>query len=330
MKIVQFEQPGPAEVLRLVDVPMPKPAAGEVLVKAQWIGVGIPDILIRSGTYSWMPSLPCTPGTEMSGTIEAVGPDVTDLVVGQPVIVSARERKQRGGCYAEYVAVEQTAVYALPHGIDMEGAASLANYQVAWHLLWSAARARAGDTALLYAAAGGVGNAFVDLARGAGLKVIGVVSNAEKAAFAREIGCMAVINRKSEDVGERVRELTGGRGVDLIIDPVGGPTFLRHFDMLAPLGMIVQYGHLGGKTEVDLAGAIRSNFGHSPAVRAFSMHSFDDWPEKRREATDDLIRQLAQGKIRPRIHARMPLADAAAAHRALEAGEALGKILLKP
>ncbi len=330
MKIVQFAQPGPPEVLKLVEVPKPTPGPGEILVKANWIGVGIPDILIRSGSYAWMPKLPCTPGTELTGPIEAVGAGVTKFKVGQNVMVSARERKERGGCYAEYIAVEEMAAYALPSGIDLEGAACLANYQVAWHALWSAARARAGETVLLYAAAGGVGNAIIDLAKGAGLKVIGVVSNETKAAFARDVGCFAIIDRSRQDIGKRVAELTNGRGVDVIIDPVGGPTFLKHFDMLAPLGIVVHYGHLGGKAEVDLSGAMRKHFGHSPAVRAFSMHSFDEWPEKRQEATHDLIGQLAAGKIRPRVHARLPLADAATAHRMLEAGGVLGKILLKP
>ncbi len=330
MKIVQFVKPGPPDVLQVVDVPMPQPGAGEILVKSQWIGVGIPDILIRSGAYAWMPKLPCTPGTEISGTVEAVGTGVKAFVPGQKVIVSARERTERGGCYAEYVAVEETAAYALPDGIDMEGAACLANYQVAWHVLWSAARARKGETVLLYAAAGGVGNAVVDLAKGADLNVIGVVSSEKKAAFAREIGCAHTIDRSREDVGKRVAEITGGRGVDVIVDPVGGPTFLKHFDMLAPLGIAVHYGHLGGKTEVDLAGALKKKFGDSPAVRAFSMHTFDHWPEKRRECTLDLIAQLADGRIRPRVDDRLRLDQAAEAHRRLEAGNVQGKLLLKP
>jgi NADPH2:quinone reductase len=266
----------------------------------------------------------------MSGIVRAVGLGASAFEVGQPVIVSARERTERGGCYAQFIAVEEAAAFALPAGVDMEAAACLANYQVAWHLLWSAARARAGETVLLYAAAGGVGNAVVDLARDSGLTVIGVVSDTAKAHCAREIGCAHVVDRKREDVGERVREITHGRGVDIIVDPVGGPMFLRHFDMLAPLGAIVHYGHLGGKVEADLAGAFRKHFGHSPAVRAFSMHALDDWPAKRREATLDLIAKLAAGRIRPRIHARLPLAEAARAHRMLEAGEVLGKILLKP
>lgn len=331
MKIVQFKKPGGPDVLEAVEAPIPAVAPDQVLVKAQWIGVGIPDILIRSGVYAWMPPLPCTPGTEMSGTIEKVGSAVGTFKVGQKVIVSARERKERGGCYAEYIAVEPSAVYALPDGCDMEGAACLANYQVAWHLLWSAARARPGETVLLYAAAGGVGNAVVDLAKGAGMKVIGVVSSGDKAAFARDIGCFATIDRKREDVATRAKELTGGRGVDLVIDPVGGPQFARQLDVLAPLGQVVLYGQLGGKSEgVDLMGPLRKRFGDSLGVRAFSMHTFDHWPEKRRECTLDLLQQLAARKISPRIHARLPLADAAKAHRILEGGEVLGKVLLKP
>ena len=114
MKIVQFTQPGPPEVLKYIDAPMPEPKAGEVVVRSNSIGVGMPDTRIRAGTYRWMPSLPCIPGTEMSGVVEKVGPGVTSRKVGDRVVVSARERSQRGGCYAEFIATPADGTYVLP------------------------------------------------------------------------------------------------------------------------------------------------------------------------------------------------------------------------
>src|SRR5262252_373197 len=114
MKLIRFDQPGPPDVLQCVDVPVPEPKAGEVLVRAQAIGVGMPDVMIRRGTYNWMPPLPGVPGTEMSGVVEAVGAGVTRIKPGQRVIVSARDRPHRGGCYAEYNATPESSVYLLP------------------------------------------------------------------------------------------------------------------------------------------------------------------------------------------------------------------------
>ena len=144
---------------------MPEPKPGEVLIRAHAIGVGIPDTLIRAGTYSWMPPLPATPGTELSGTIEKVGPGVTSRRPGQRVYASARERPHRGGHYAEYIATPAEATFVLPDNVDFDAAATLANYQVAYHMFNDAVRPRQGQSVLIYAAAGGMGNALIDLAK---------------------------------------------------------------------------------------------------------------------------------------------------------------------
>ena len=172
MKIIQFKTPGGPEVLDYVEVPTPEPKAGEVLVRAHAIGVGMPDVMIRRGTYNWMPPLPGTPGTEMSGVIEKIGPGVTSLQPGQRVVVSARDRPHRGGCYAEYNATPEGSVYALPDGADMDQAAALANYQVAYHLLFDCIAVKKGQRVLIQGAAGGTGSALVDVARYLGLEVI--------------------------------------------------------------------------------------------------------------------------------------------------------------
>jgi NADPH2:quinone reductase len=329
MKLIRFDTPGPPGVLRCLDVPVPEPKPGEVLIRAHAIGVGIPDVLIRAGTYSWMPPLPATPGTELSGTIEKLGAGVTSRHLGQRVYTSARERPQRGGHYADYVATPAEATFALPDGVDLDAAAALANYQVAYHIFNDALRLERGRSVLVYAAAGGMGNALIDLAKAAGLMVIGVAGGADKARFARELGADHVIDRKAEQVGERVREITGGRGVDAIIDPVGGASIPGNIALLAPCGTLVIYGGLGGAAELDLQPTLRASR-NSPAVRQFSIHTWDHLPDERRAGMRAVIDMLAAGKLHPRIHARMPLAEAARAHELLENGAVLGKLLLLP
>jgi NADPH2:quinone reductase len=310
-------------------VPIPEPKAGEVLIRAHAIGVGIPDTLIRAGTYSHMPPLPATPGTELSGTIEKVGAGVTSRRPGVRVYTTARERPQRGGHYAEYVATPAEATFVLPDGVDLDAAAALANYQVAYHIFNDALRLRTGQRVLVYAAAGGMGNALIDLAKAAGLQVIGVVGGDAKARFARELGADHVIDRKRENVAERVQAITGGRGVDAIIDPVGGPSIPGNVALLAPCGTLVVYGGLGGKAQLDLQPTLRLS-GNSPAVRQFTIHTWDHLVEERRAGMRALIDMLAAGKLHPRIHASLPLAEAAQAHELLESGAVLGKLLLRP
>jgi NADPH:quinone reductase len=329
MKLIQFREPGPPSVLQILDVPIPEPKAGEVLVRAHAIGVGIPDTLIRAGTYSWMPPLPATPGTELSGTIEKLGPGVTSRHVGQRVYATARERPHRGGHYAQYVTTPAEATFVLADTIDLDAAATLANYQVAYHIFNDAVRPQKGQSVLVYAAAGGMGNALIDLAKAGGLTVIGVVSSAAKARFARELGADHVIDRKAENVGKRINEITAGRGVDIIIDPVGGPSIPDNLALLAPCGMLVVYGGLGGKAPLDLQSTLRASK-NSPAIRQFSIHTWDHLVDERRAGMRALIEMLAAGKLHPRIHARLPLADAARAHEMLESGAVLGKLLLVP
>ncbi len=329
MKIIQFREPGPPSVMQILDVPIPEPKPGEVLIRAHSIGVGIPDTNIRAGTYSWMPPLPAIPGTELAGTIEKVGAGVTKRQVGERVYTTARERPHRGGHYAEYVSAPVEATFVLPANVSFDQAAALANYQVAYHIFNDAVRPRRGERVLIYAAAGGMGNALIDLAKVAGLTVIGVVSNEAKARFARELGADHIIDRKHEDVAQRVADITSGRGVDIIIDPVGGPSIPGNIALLAPCGTLVVYGGLGGKAQLDLQPTLRASK-NSPAIRQFSIHTWDHLPEERRAGMRALIDMLAAGKLHPRIHARLPLTDAARAHEVLESGAVLGKLLLVP
>jgi NADPH2:quinone reductase len=330
MKLVQFKTPGAASVLEIVEVPKPEPKPGEVLVRAVAIGVGMPDIMIRRGTYNWMPPLPGTPGTEMSGLVEAVGPGVSRFHPGQRVVVSARDRPHRGGCYAEYNATPESSVYALPDGADMDQAAALANYQVAYHLLYDCVAVKPGQWVLIQGAAGGTGSALVDLARHAGLRSIGTASGPKKLDFIRGLGVERAIDRQRDDIAAAVAEATGGRGVDVIMDFAGGADFAKNFAMLAPYGTVVSYGQLAGKPPGDVYAALRAAAGRNLALRVFSMHVYDHWAEPRQAGMRWLIERLGRGEIRPRIDRALPLAQAREAHELFESGAVMGKLLLRP
>jgi NADPH:quinone reductase len=329
MKLIQFSEPGPSSVLRCLDVPIPQPKPDEVLIRARAVGVGMPDVLIRAGTYNFMPPLPATPGQELSGTIEKVGDAVTSRRPGQRVYTNARERPHRGGHYAEFVVAPAAATFLIPDNVDFDAAATLANYQVAYHIFNDAVRPQKGQSVLIHAAAGGMGNALIDLAKMAGLTVIGVVGGELKSVFARNLGADHIIDRKVEKIGERVMQITSNRGVDIIIDPVAGPTIPDNIVLLAPCGMLVLYGALGGKAQHDLQPTLRLSK-NSPAVRQFTIHTWDDLVEERRVGMRIVIDMLAAGKLHPRIHGHLSLAEAKQAHEMLESGAVLGKLLLQP
>jgi NADPH2:quinone reductase len=331
MKAILLTRTGDPSVLDYVEVPTPRPKPGEVLVKADTIGVSRPEVMVRRGTYPWMPPLPAIPGIEMAGTVVERGPDAAALAIGDKVYVSARELPVRAGCYAEYIAVPERALFRLPPGVDLEAAACLSNYQVAYHLIHTATRGAPGKTVLVDGASGGLGSAAVQLAKFAGMTAIGVVGSAEKARALKAFGADHVIDTASEDVAERVAAITG-EGVDLILDAVSGGRFARNFGMLAPFGLAVAYGRLQGPLEANVVASLNEGPGYlnSTAVRVFTMHTLDDKPEIRAQSMNYLIARLAEDSIRPLIHARLPLKDARRAHELIEARQVIGKLLLKP
>lgn len=324
MKAIQIDAPGGPEVLKLVTLPDPVPGAGEVVVRAQTIGVGKPDVLFRTGVYRWMPPLPAVPGAEMAGSIEVVGPGVTHLRPGQKVLVY----RFRGGCYAERIVLKADEVTPLPDAIDLDDAVSIPNYQVASALLNEAAFGVVPKSVYVNGAAGGVGAAVIQLCRLAGIEAIAGASTDEKCAFARAQGATHTVNYGRERVAERVRELSGGRGVDLVLDHIVGKNFTDNLKMLAPFGLIVSFNALGGLPEKDLFKEMRANLPVSPAVRCFTMHSFDHDPAARERVAARTVALFAAGKVKPPVHARLPLAEARRAHEMLDARVAMGKIIL--
>jgi NADPH:quinone reductase len=330
MKAVLVHRPGGPEALQYIDVPVPAPGPGEVQIHAGAFGVGQPDVLIRRGVYKWMPPLPVNPGNDVAGHIAAIGPGVTSIEIGRKVLLSARDLAQRGGCYAELVVAPADAVYPLADGTDLEAAVCLANYQVAWALLHECGHRHPANSVLVIGAAGGVGTALVQLGKLAGMTVVGTVSSEAKADFARRNGADHVVFYRSEDVVARTREVTHGRGVDLVLDHVCGPEFIGYLGALGKWGTLVSYNAFAGLPEENLMATMRNRLDICPAVRCFSFHVYDHDREGRRAIMREVIGALERGAIRPAISARLKLADVRDAHRLLESGGALGKIVMTP
>jgi NADPH:quinone reductase len=330
LKIVLLRKPGGPDVLEVCEAPVPQPRANEVLIKAEAFGVGQPDALIRKGVYHWMPPLPANPGNDLTGRIAGMGASVSSLTLGQKVLLTARDLPQRGGCYAEFVAVPADAVHALSEDVDVEQAAALANYQVAYALLHETAGPRVPRSVLVVGAAGGIGSALVQLAKIAGMTVIGTVSSAEKAAFARAQGADHIVNYKERSVPETTRELTSGKGVDLVLDHVGGSSFTEYLSALASWGTLVSYNAFTALPEKNLLSEMRAHVDKNPAVRCFSFHSYDHDANGRRRLMRTVIELLAKGAIRPAVGARFSLSEVREAHALLDAGSVLGKIVMHP
>jgi len=329
MKAVQISRTGGTEVLELVDLPTPVPGPGEVLIRARAIGVNFFDLMIRTGRYRWMPKLPFVMGNESSGQVVSAGPGVTTLRAGQKVFVAGYDIGNRGGLQAEYFCAPADAVWPLPESVDFDAATALTNYQLAWLLMHRAARGVEAKHVVVYGAAGGVGTALMDVARAAGAAAIGIAGGPEKRAFVAGRGATA-IDYRSENIAERVAAATGGHGAGIVFTHLAGPTIAEGIKMLAPLGMVVSYAVLQGLPTTETFKDMRDSIEASPAVRCMTMHTFDHWPEPRREAMTEAIALIASGRAKPAIAARLPLADVAKAHALIEERKAMGKVVLAP
>ena len=330
MKAVVIRTPGGLDALELTELAWPVPGPGQARVRAEAIGVGRPDLLMREGRYKWMPPLPAIPGNEMAGTVDALGPGVSGLAVGDRVLFSARELPQRGGGYAQAVCAPADALYPVPAAISFTDAVSLPNFQLAQALLFGCGSAVPLRSVLLTAAAGGVASAMVQTARAQGLQVIATASTAPKRAHALAQGAHAALDSQASDLAAQVKALTAGRGVDLAIDPVGGALFIACLHALAPLGQAVSYNIVGGPPSADVFAELRGLLGRSLGVRTFSMHSFDADPARRRALMQAAIDLMASGAVRAPTATMLPLADARQAHALQDDPAFIGKIVLHP
>lgn len=312
-------------MLKYEDLPDPEIKRHEVLVNIESISVNFSDTLIRRGLYPYMPELPAILGNEAAGIITAVGEDVDGLNIGQKVIIFGYPS------YATLVSVPASRVIPLPDNIDLEEAAALPIiYQTAHHMLHTVKRIKAAETVLIYAAAGGVGTAVIQLGKLAGIKMIGLTSTDEKAREITTQGIDHVINYKKENVVERVLALTDGKGVDLILDCVGGPDFADNFKMMNTMGHLIWFGIAAGNPSVNLLSELGKEPAKSYAVSMFHLYAIINNPKLMAESFRTLIGYLTEGKIKPVIHDRIPLSDTARAHDILEKHENIGKVLLKP
>jgi len=322
MNAVRIHQPGGPDVLRYEEVPTPLPAEGEALVRLRAIGVNFIDIYHRSGQYPM--SFPAIIGQEGAGVVDSVGPGVHDVTPGDRVAFA-----NVPGCYAEFATVPAWRCVKVPASLTFEqAAAAMLQGMTAHYLSHTTYPIRRGDTALVHAAAGGVGALLVQMAKHRAARVIGTVSSEEKARVAREAGADVVINYVTMDFVPEVKRLTAGQGVPVVYDSVGRDTFDRSLDCLALRGMLVLFGQASGRVppvDPQILNAKGSVFLTRP-----SLHHYTHTREELLSHASDVLQWVGDGTIRLRIDQSFPLSRAAQAHEYLQSRRALGKILLIP
>lgn len=306
----------PGEVMRLEETDAPTPGDGQALVRVGAANVNFPDALLCRGQYQVRPPLPFTPGVEVCGTTED----------GRRVL--ATPALPHGG-FAEYVVADEAALLPAPEALDDAEAAALhVGYQTGWFGLHRRARLQAGETLLVHAAAGGVGSAAVQLGKAAGATVIGVVGGPDKAAVARELGCDLVIDRQGGDIVALVKEATGGRGADVVYDPVGGDAYAKSVKCIAFEGRVLVVGFASGNIPAPaLNHALVKNY--SIVGLHWGLYNTKD-PAAVRACHDELTKLADQGIVKPLISERVAMAGAAAAVQRVADGTSTGRIVVLP
>ncbi len=317
----------PRDVLVLDQVPEPEPGPGQVLVRVRAAAANFPDVLMCRGGYQVRPPLPFTPGIELCGEIVAVGPEVGDgLAVGDRVLGGS---SLPSGAYAELAVMRADSVFPAPEGLDdAEAAAFFITYQTGWFGLHRRARLAPGETLLVHAAAGGVGSGAVQLGKAAGARVIGVVGGQDKAEVARALGADVVVDRLSQDFVAVVKEVTGGRGADVVYDPVGGETYTRSTKCIAFEGRILIVGFAGGEiASAPLNHVLLKNY--SVVGLHWGLYQTKD-PQSIRDCHVQLGKLVADGLIRPLIGERLGLDQVAAGLQRLADGSTVGRLVFVP
>ncbi|MGW4180226.1 NADPH:quinone oxidoreductase family protein [Streptomyces rubiginosohelvolus] len=306
----------PGEVMRLEETDRPTPGDGQVLVEVRAANVNFPDALLCRGQYQVRPPLPFTPGVEVCGTTED----------GRRVL--ATPALPHGG-FADYVVADEAALLPAPDALDDAEAAALhIGYQTGWFGLRRRAHLQPGETLLVHAAAGGVGSAAVQLGKAAGAQVIGVVGGPDKAAVARELGCDLVIDRRSEDIVAAVKEATGGRGADVVYDPVGGDAYAKSAKCVAFEGRILVVGFASGVIPTPaLNHALVKNY--SVVGLHWGLYNTKD-PDAVRACHEELTKLAEQGVVKPLISERVAMAGAADAVQRVADGTSTGRIVVLP
>ena len=322
MKATRFHQHGGPEVLTYEDAPEPTPEDGQAVVRLEAIGLNYIDTYHREGLYPV--DLPCTPGVEGAGTVTAVGDGVTDVAVGDRVGYAGAI-----GAYAEAAAVPTDRLVPLPDDVDAEAAAGIMLQGMTAHYLATGSYPlKPGDTALIHAAAGGVGLLLVQIAKMRGARVIGTVSTEEKEQLARGAGADEVIRYTEADFEAEVRRLTENAGVEVVFDSVGKTTFDKGLNLLKPRGTMVLFGQSSGPVP-PVDPQVLSQKGSVFLTRPTLVH-YTVTRQDLLERAGEVLGWVGEGKLNVRVGARFALADAADAHRALEGRKTTGKVLLHP
>ena len=308
--------------MRMHDLPTPEPAAGQVRIAIRAASLNFPDLLIVEGKYQMKPPLPFVPGSEFAGTIDAVGADVKHLRPGMAVAAIAGT-----GGFATHACVDAERVLPLPPGFALEdGAAFAFTYGTSHHALMDRAALQPGETVLVLGAAGGVGTSAVQIAKAAGARVIAAASSDEKCALCTRIGADATLNYTTQDVRETLKALTGGKGPDVVYDPVGGALAEPVFRSIAWRGRYLVVGFAGGGIPA-LPWNLALLKGAS-VVGVFWGDFIKREPEASAAALGQLAQWYAQGKVRPVIDARLPMSELPAAYARMGSRQVQGKLLL--
>jgi NADPH:quinone reductase len=320
MKAIRISEFGGPEVLRLEEVPTPAPAAGQILVRVRAAGVNPVDTYIRSGMHAVKPALPFTPGLDAAGEVEAVGDGVKRFVEGQRVYVAG----SLTGAYAELALCEESQCHPLPERVTYaQGAAVNTPYATAYRALFQRANAKPGETVLVHGASGGVGTAAVQLARAAGLRVVGTAGTEEGHRLVLEQGAHEVLDHRAADYLEQLGGLTGGRGVDVILEMLANVNLDRDLGVLAKGGRVVVIGSRG-TVEINPRQAMTRD------ASILGMTLFNTSPQDLASIHAGLGAGLEAGTLRPFVGRELPLAEAARAHEEVLKPGAHGKIVLIP
>jgi NADPH2:quinone reductase len=322
MKAIRVHETGGAEKLLYEDIPVPSPGPGQALVRIRAIGVNFIDVYFRTGLYK--SPLPFTPGMEAAGTVEAVGEGVTGVKLGDRVAYA-----RVLGAYAEYSVVNASQLVPVPDAVDAElAAAVMLQGLTAHYLTHSTYPLKKGETALLHAAAGGVGLLLIQMAKKIGARVIGTVSTEEKAALAKTAGADDVILYMREDFEKEAKRLTAGAGVDVVYDSVAKTTFEKSLNCLRPRGMMVLFGQSSGPVPLIEPGMLNAK-GSLYLTRPGLAHYTATRDELLWRA-GDVLKWVCEKSLSVRVDRTYPLRDSAQAHQALESRKTAGKLLLQP
>ena len=322
MKAVLCKQYGPPDSLVIEELPSPKPAAGEVVISVKAASLNFPDVLIIQNKYQFKPPLPFSPGSELAGVVKEVGDGVKGFKPGDKVIAFTTY-----GAFAEEVRTEAGRLVPLPSGMSFtEGAAFLLTYGTTDHALRDRGELKAGETLLVLGAAGGVGLAAIEIGKALGARVIACASSEEKLAVCRSHGADATINYATEDLRERIKALTDGKGVNVIYDPVGGPYAEPAFRSIAWRGRHLVVGFAAGEIpKLPLNLALLKG---ASVVGVFWGDFARRQPKEFAESIRQLSQWYAQGKLKPHVSETMPLEKAAQALNKMAARQVKGKLVL--